>query len=278
MSPLRHHFVPHHFNGYQRRAYGLSLIALFIYFQFMVIFGVIVFSFKKSTDVLGATIFPATEIIEFTNLKRKQNGSSLLFENALLSKAAQSKAEDMLANDYWAHYSPQGKSPWVFINQHGYKYTYAGENLARDFEDAKSVVEAWMNSPSHKNNLLDNNFKEIGVAVVSGKLGGKEGILVVQMFGASPSTPTGQAPLAPDSKVAGKQTVSVESGKVTASGNFSKYISLGLVGFIFMLFAIELVFCLKYAHLTLRSSVIAHLAVLGFVLFVLWYSTAGAVI
>lgn len=277
--PFHHHLVPHLHENRQRRARGISLLALFIYLQVLVLFGGVIFSLKKATDVLGLATFSEREIVEYTNLKRKQNESPLLTQNPLLGQAAKAKAQDMFANDYWAHYSPQGKSPWGFINEAGYKYIYAGENLARDFEDAKSVVDAWMNSPSHKNNLLDKNFKEIGVAVASGKLGGKEGILVVQMFGAGTTAPvTSETPIAKETKVAGQQTFSIDAGKVVGNNNMGRYVSLGLIGFVFVLFAIELVFSMKFAHLSLRSSVVAHLAILGFVLFVLWYSTSGAIV
>ena len=100
-----------------------------------------------------------------------------------LSAAAAQKAADMFARDYWAHISPVGTQPWYFITESGYSYRYAGENLARDFSDAKSVVDAWVASPSHRENLLNSRYQDIGIAVIDGQLEGRETTLVVQFFG-----------------------------------------------------------------------------------------------
>ena len=96
---------------------------------------------------------------------------------------------DMFAKQYWAHVSADGKQPWDFISDAGYSYTVAGENLARDFQHADQVVEAWMASPTHKANILHEKYTEIGIAVVEGNLEGIETTLVVQMFG-NPLDPT----------------------------------------------------------------------------------------
>ncbi len=98
----------------------------------------------------------------------------------------------MFTQDYWAHFSPKGKTPWDFIISSGYEYKLAGENLARDFDDSSSVVEAWMNSSSHKDNILKNDYEDIGFAIVNGKLNGEETTLVVQMFGTSSITQIAQ--------------------------------------------------------------------------------------
>ena len=89
----------------------------------------------------------------------------------------------MLNKGYWAHFAPDGTSPWSFFTKFGYKYKYAGENLARDFSNPGSVVNAWMASSSHRENLLSPKYKEIGIAVVEGKLNGVDTTLVVQLFG-----------------------------------------------------------------------------------------------
>jgi hypothetical protein len=308
---LHHHFLPHHHDGQPHHAHALSVHALFIYLQlFVIVAAGLYFVRLAAPRVLGAVTFSSDQIINLTNIKRAQNGLPALSNNGLLAAAATAKASDMFANDYWAHNSPQGKTPWVFITGAGYRYLYAGENLARDFNDAGSVVEAWMNSPSHRSNLLDKNFKEIGVAVADGKLGGHEGILVVQMFGAGsgavanlPSAtnppaaqpqvkanqnavPTAspqpsQAPLVarPPTTIAQPPVVPTEV-TVLSSRQFSiaKGISLALIGFIFSLFTLEILITLRRAHIHLRSAVIAHAAILAFVLFAVWYSAAGAII
>ena len=100
-----------------------------------------------------------------------------------MSEAASQKAADMFAKNYWAHNSPNGTTPWVFIKSSGYDYLYAGENLARGFTSSTDVIDAWMQSPGHRENMLSPNYKDIGLAVVPGTLTGDETILVVEMFG-----------------------------------------------------------------------------------------------
>lgn len=124
------------------------------------------------------------QIIDDTNKERQANGLSLVKENPALDKAAQEKAKNMFEENYWAHFSPSGKDPWTFIQGAGYRFSYAGENLARNFYTAQDTVDAWMNSPSHRENLLNSHYQEIGVAVVEGTLQGQKTTLVVQMFGA----------------------------------------------------------------------------------------------
>ncbi len=121
--------------------------------------------------------------MNFTNQQREKNGLDDLKMNDQLTNAAQAKADDMFAKNYWAHNSPDGTTPWVFIKGAGYDYVYAGENLARGFNSAQDVVDAWMASPDHKANLLSPNFKDVGFAVKHGKLSGEETFLVVQEFG-----------------------------------------------------------------------------------------------
>lgn len=123
------------------------------------------------------------ELVDLTNAKRKENGLPVLSSNAQLSNAAAQKADDMFAKNYWAHNSPDGTTPWFFIKESGYSYVYAGENLARGFNNADDVVNAWMASPAHRANLLSSNFKDVGFSVKSGKLNGEETFLVVQELG-----------------------------------------------------------------------------------------------
>jgi uncharacterized protein YkwD len=90
----------------------------------------------------------------------------------------------MMSENYWSHNSPSGKSPWVWFNQAGYNYVYAGENLAKDFGSTSRMMEAWMASPTHKENIVSPKYEEIGIAVVPGNIGGQDTVLVVQLFGA----------------------------------------------------------------------------------------------
>ena len=103
--------------------------------------------------------------------------------NDELSQAASAKADDMFQYNYWAHNSPSGKTPWAFITAAGYKYIYAGENLARGFTTTQSVIDAWMASPDHRANMLSSNYQDVGFAVKSGNLNGEDTVLIVEEFG-----------------------------------------------------------------------------------------------
>jgi hypothetical protein len=143
--------------------------------------------------VLGfSSSISAQEVVNLTNEERAAHGLPPLKVNGKLALAAAAKGQDMIAGNYWAHISPSGVDPWSFIRRAGYDYRFAGENLAKDFGDSTSVVRAWMNSPSHRANILSDRFDEIGVAVLDGSLGGYRTTLVVQMFG----LPRAAAPLA----------------------------------------------------------------------------------
>ena len=89
----------------------------------------------------------------------------------------------MLEYGYWDHNSPSGRTPWIFIKSSGYKYVYAGENLAKGFSNAEDVVKAWMASPDHRANMLSQNYQDVGFAVKSGKLDGEETVLIVEELG-----------------------------------------------------------------------------------------------
>lgn len=123
-----------------------------------------------------------TDIITFVNQGRESAGLNTLSENEQLDQAAYLKAENMLQNNYFNHTSPSGISPWHWFSEAGYNYYYAGENLAVGFYDSKEVYEAWLNSPSHRDNIFNPNYKEIGIAVLSG-FGQNNAIIVVQLFG-----------------------------------------------------------------------------------------------
>jgi uncharacterized protein YkwD len=96
----------------------------------------------------------------------------------------------MLSNGYFEHTSPTGITPWYWFRQAGYNYQYAGENLAMDFFETKDVFTAWMNSPGHRANILNPNFKEIGVAVATGQMQNRSTTLAVLSFGTQFSSKT----------------------------------------------------------------------------------------
>lgn len=122
-------------------------------------------------------------VIELINIDRAKNNIELLVRDDELSRAAKAKAEDMLTNNYFDHYGVDGKKPWEWIHRTEYDYIYAGENLAMNFTTAESVHAALMNSESHKKNILSEKYMDIGVAMVSGEINGKQTNILVQTFG-----------------------------------------------------------------------------------------------
>ena len=129
-----------------------------------------------------AAIF-ATVLVDETNQSRIDKQLSSLTPNPLLEKAAQLKASDMAAKGYFAHDTPDGKTPWYWFDQAGYNYAAAGENLAVNFIDSKDVTDAWLASPSHRANIMNGNYSEIGIATAEGIYKGKAVIFVVEEFG-----------------------------------------------------------------------------------------------
>ncbi|MFA6492870.1 MAG: CAP domain-containing protein [Patescibacteria group bacterium] len=177
------------------------------------IFGLVVFisTLIFNISFASAATYSADTLVSLTNESRSQNGLGNLLANSKLSNAAYAKAQDILAKDYFAHNSPDGKTPWDFINESGYVYTYAGENLAIGYSDANELFTAWMNSPTHRENILGPNYREIGIAVVSGEFQGAETIVAVQEFGTA-----AEGNLA-EQQVAAQLSTPTPSPSVTAS-------------------------------------------------------------
>src|SRR3989344_2169737 len=121
-------------------------------------------------------------LVDLTNKNRIAQKIPFLKINPVLEQAAALKAQDMSQKGYFAHVSPEGKTPWYWLDQVIYDYTYAGENLAINFFDSKEVADAWMNSPAHRANMVNKNFKEIGIALARGIYQNQETVFVVQFF------------------------------------------------------------------------------------------------
>ncbi|EKD99747.1 MAG: hypothetical protein ACD_22C00184G0013 [uncultured bacterium] len=178
-----YHFLPHPEHGTRAKLLSSSAMVLYILLFFGLFAG-----FKLFTHIYPGVLGYASDIsikqlYELTNSQRETAGLEPLRLNTALTAAAENKAKDMFKNNYWAHISPTGTEPWDFILGANYDYSYAGENLAKNFSNSRDVVDAWYNSPSHRENLLNKNYDEIGFAVVNGVLDGYETTLVVQMFG-----------------------------------------------------------------------------------------------
>jgi uncharacterized protein YkwD len=127
----------------------------------------------------------SSDVVILTNKKRIENKLQSLKYSVLLSQAAQMKADDMAKRGYFSHYDPDGSAPWIWFDKVGYKYSYAGENLALNFLESDGLIDAWMNSSLHKQNLLSGNYTDIGIGVASGMHDGEKAIYIVQFMSKS---------------------------------------------------------------------------------------------
>jgi Cysteine-rich secretory protein family len=307
---LRHLFIPHESNNQKAKllhSSSLLLIAVGL-IAFQLLLG---FAHKAFPKVLGyaANISPA-EVIRLTNVQRAANGLGALTENSTLDSAALAKGNDMLAKGYWAHFAPDGTSPWSFFLNFGYKYKYAGENLARDFPDASSAVSAWMNSPSHKENILNPNYIDIGIGVVEGNLAGTDTTIIVQFFGAPlsgrapipvakakevpttspkvipvpsaiPTSIPARTPLptpTPVETVVYKQSTPASSTVFVSPFASTKSVSLLIIGIIILLLSIDLIVVRRRRIARIGGRTLAHLAYFGMILAVILILKAGQII
>lgn len=285
---IRHLFLPHHSNNHRARILHPSvltvIVAGFLIYQFGLNFYLLV---RPSVLGFASNIAPE-KVIELTNQKRAEQGLVPLALNNKLNEAAQRKAGDMFAFDYWAHTSPSGRNPWAFFQEVGYKYLYAGENLARDFQDSASVVEAWMNSPTHRDNLLNPNYKEIGLVVVNGTLGGVETTLVVQLFGTPTPAPVAGAPqvqaFQPVPRLGeASMALAQAQGEIVNPPLFSpfwltKTIAVFLLGIILGALAIDALLVYRRKIVRLSGKNIAHLIFIGTLLLAAILTTPGAIL
>lgn len=123
------------------------------------------------------------ELVAETNKNRAAEKLTALKINPLLRQAAQLKARDMAEKGYFDHIGPDGKSFVGWLNEVGYLFRSAGENLAINFQDSKEVVSVWSNSPTHRTNILNKKFTEVGAAAADGYYRGQPAAFVVQFFG-----------------------------------------------------------------------------------------------
>lgn len=180
---LKHAFVPHAGNNFQPHV--LRPTALSIY-------AVVVLVAKLAVTALLFAVYPnpaffssatAGRFLELTNTARTEADLKPLAINEKLTRAAERKAEDILAQDYFAHTNPQGKKFWQWLKEAGYRYAAAGENLALDFADADIAHQALMASRGHRANLLNNRYTQVGFAVKTGTFKGRTTTVLVEMFG-----------------------------------------------------------------------------------------------
>jgi uncharacterized protein YkwD len=117
---------------------------------------------------------PQDKMVRLINQERGRVGVLGVRENGYLDESAHNKACDLRDRNYWAHYAPDGTSPWDFIHETGYNYYYAGENLCKD-NNVEVCMENFMQSPAHRANILDSDYRDVGIGIC--------GNFVVQHFG-----------------------------------------------------------------------------------------------
>lgn len=190
---FKKYFIPHEKNDHQPHLLRLQTVV------FVLVIAIACESFflfgssylAPRSRLFGIILMNA--LVDETNANRSANDIPSLRIDPLLEVAAQEKANDMVANNYFAHTSPQGVTPWYWFMNAGYHFTYAGENLAVNFSDSQDVTNAWMNSPDHRANILNNNFTDIGIATAQGEFQGRPAVYVVELFGAPSITPIAEA-------------------------------------------------------------------------------------
>jgi uncharacterized protein YkwD len=293
MEFLAHLLLPRHTNNHKARIIQpIGVIVLTL------IFISVQLALNSYTRIQGSVLGYAAnisvdEVIKLTNQKRAENGLPPLKMNADLSTAAHAKGEDMLKKGYWAHVAPDGTTPWKFFNDIAYKYRYAGENLARDFSSATAAVDAWMASPSHRENMLSPKYKEIGIGVVEGDLGGVDTTIVVQFFGSTladtiPTQPVVQAkeqqpsPLPAASPLVAIKSLGVknaQSGTVLISPFLTtRGFSTALIILLLCVFVVDVLVISRRRITRISSKSIAHISFLGMILAIVVIIEAGRIL
>ena len=202
--------IPHKSNNYRPYLLRSVGVAAFLFFVLGAMFlSQIHVAILKGSDLL-ASVLPSF-LVDLANADRSANNVGTLKVNPKLVFAAEEKAKDMVSRGYFAHNSPDGVTPWHWIAKAEYDFAYAGENLAVNFDDSALVNDAWMNSPSHRTNILNGKFTEIGIAAIEGEYKGRKTMFVVQMFG-TPAAPRAlsSAVLTPDGEAGDVKPVEVE--------------------------------------------------------------------
>lgn len=286
ISNLKTLFSPREHNNYKSKLLHLSSLSFFI--LLVIVFQLFITLFHHiKPGVLGfASNITIQEIVDTTNQYRLERGLAELQTNPKLNEAAKQKASHMFANNYWSHYSPDGTSPWWFFKNTGYSYTYAGENLARDFGDSEEVLQAWIASPTHKDNIASSKYKEMGVAVVDGILNGEETTLVVQMFGTSGTaaipaqaiSETKPQPLAQAKPAVLTSKTAILPGSIISSFNLTKSLNIALLGLLLLALLIDAFLVWKHKIVRISGRSFIHFSFLAIILAIIVLTTSGQIL
>jgi hypothetical protein len=285
---LSHFFIPQEKNNFRagilKNGFLFMLMSLYLLNHSLIKY----FSLIKP-GVLGySSEITAQKVFDQTNQQRTNLGLNSLKYNSLLSESATKKANDMFANNYWAHTSPSGTTPWNFFQSVDYQYSLAGENLARDFYDTESLLKAWMNSPTHKDNIINPKYQEIGIGVVNGTLGGIKTTLVVQHFG-TPVTATSKiennnpdlvTPSLDETNIVIESNPNILSESQTRPINpltLTKIFGFAIFGLIISVLFIDGYITLKKGIHRMTGSSVAHIGFLVVILLFIIYQQQGVI-
>lgn len=194
----------------------------------------------------------ASSLLIDSNRARTSNNQANLLINDQLMAAAQAKADDMVSRNYWSHVTPDNQTPWIFIDRAGYSYQKAGENLAYGFSESDDIVKGWLNSPTHKANLLDSNYQEVGFGIATSENYQGKGpeTVIVALYG----TPSESAIV--DSGVAGFNTSQNNLAEANQTITMAQTLTGGKAPWI--TFALGLAAGVALAVLVLKNSVLIH--------------------
>lgn len=237
---LHHLLIPRESNNHRPKILHHQSLIIVIAFFFVAQIFISVIKHNYQSVLGNSTDISPEVMLSLTNQERIKKGLKELDLNEQLSNAAYLKGQNMLELNYWAHNAPDGTTPWFFVKKTGYNYVYAGENLARGFSTSSDIINAWMASPSHRDNILSQNYKDIGFAVLEGNLLNEQTTLVVEMFGSTRIIPTTSDNTNKNQKIlVAKPSVKAEAivvKPIVDSFSFTKNIGLITVfSFIFIL-------------------------------------------
>jgi uncharacterized protein YkwD len=284
LTALVLYFLPHADNNHRAKLLNPILIAISV-LTFVATQVGMSFTPQFAPVVLGyvSSISPE-QVIDLTNKERLNAGLPELQQNSLLTEAAIQKAQYMFNKNYWAHTAPDGTEPWKFVNDAGYKYRYAGENLARDFATADTAISAWMESPSHKDNILSSRYQDIGVGVMKGELNGVQTTLVVQFFGTKMANATAldsednQKLQQAATKVQENTQVQGDSKiapSVISRFSFNKNFAFFLVSLFFLIVSIDMIIVNRNQVPRSSSKSFAHMLFFGMIMIAVLAAKAG---
>lgn len=278
-----HLFIPKESNNYRARVLHHDFLTYYLLVAFFLVFSVK--GLSSFSQVLGfATDITVEKLYQLTNREREQRSLSALTYNELLSKAAHHKAQDMFNKNYWAHYGPDGTTPWNLILQEGYQYEYAGENLAKNFLFSEGVIQGWMDSKTHKENILRSEYSDVGFAIVHGILNGEQTTLVVQilakpLLSKATTNKTVSIPMKQPYENSSPQRANTVLGQKNINfGAFPFHVDIIFLTILLCILILDFYVAAKLHVLRITGKNIAHIIFIAFIIMGLLLMAKGAIL